>query len=244
VASSAMRVGGNDHLVELNEVHDVVLESDDQGGADMYGDPTYRGNVFRHNYWHHLGDWKQRGEESHTGQAGVRLDDAISGVMVQGNIFHRCSGGAVGFGGVQIHGGKDNMIEGNLFADCRAAVSFTRWGEKRWREFVAKSLDDRSIDRDLYLERYPPLRQLAENANVNTVRGNVALRCEELMLRMPARTVVEGNREMKEAVEMGEGSDGRLAWDGAVAERLGLSDIPFNEIGLYTDAYRSEALPQ
>jgi len=238
VASSAMRVGGNDHLVEMNEVHDVVLESDDQGGADMFGNPTYRGNVFRHNYWHHLGNWEQQGEEAHTGQAGVRLDDAISGVLVQGNVFHRCSGGAVGFGGVQIHGGKDNVIEGNLFADCRVAVSFTRWGEKRWREFVKASLDDRAIDWELYSERYPALKRLAEDADVNTVRGNVTVRCDELLLRTPAGTVVEGNREVKGAAGMRERVAGRLAWDAEAAGKLGMSGIPFEEIGLYPDAYR------
>ena len=47
VLSSAIRLNGNDHLVELNDVHDVVTESDDQGGCDMYGNATYRGNVFR-----------------------------------------------------------------------------------------------------------------------------------------------------------------------------------------------------
>ena len=34
-----MRLEGNDHLVEFNEVYRVVSESDDQGGVDMFGDP-------------------------------------------------------------------------------------------------------------------------------------------------------------------------------------------------------------
>lgn len=241
VASSAMRVGGNDHLVELNEVHHVVLESDDQGGVDMWGNATFRGNVYRHNYWHHMGNWEGEGEEAHTGQAGVRLDDAISGVLVEGNVFHRCSAGAVGFGGVQIHGGKDNVIEGNLFADCRAAVSFTRWGEKRWREFVANVWERPDVDRELYVERYPALRTLAEDADVNTVRGNVTLRCGGLLLRASPETVqMEGNREFGEVGALPEGEDGLLVWDSEVADRLGLGDIPFSEMGLYADGYRRE----
>jgi len=36
--SSAMRVEGNDHLIEYNWVDHVVQESDDQGGFDMFGD--------------------------------------------------------------------------------------------------------------------------------------------------------------------------------------------------------------
>ncbi len=241
VASSAMRVGGNDHLIEYNEVHDVVLESDDQGGVDMWGNSTYRGNVIRFNYWHHMGSREGLGEETHTGQAGVRLDDAISGVLVQGNVFHRCSAGAVGFGGVQIHGGKDNVIEGNLFADCRAAVSFTRWGDQRWREFVAKALEDGAVDRELYLERYPALRTLAEDADVNTVRGNVTLRCGGLLLRASEETVRGGgNRELGEAGVLPEGEGGRLVWDAEVAAGLGLGGIPFSAMGLYVDGHRRE----
>ena len=113
-----MRVGGNDHVVEYNDVYRVVLESDDQGGVDMWGDPTFRGNIFRCNYWHHIGNWRHPNEGPDCGQAGIRLDDAISGVLIYGNIFYRASSGKAGFGGVQIHGGKDNIFDNNLFVDC------------------------------------------------------------------------------------------------------------------------------
>ena len=49
--SSAMRVNGNEHLVELNVIRNVVQESDDQGGVDMFGSPLYRGVVIRWNHW-------------------------------------------------------------------------------------------------------------------------------------------------------------------------------------------------
>lgn len=35
-------------------------------------------------------------------------DDRISGMLVEGNVFDHC--GSSGFGGVQIHGGQDNMV--------------------------------------------------------------------------------------------------------------------------------------
>ena len=105
-----MRVEGNDHLIELNAIRHVVQESDDQGGLDMWGNPLYRGVVFRWNRWSDI-----RGGTL-CGAAGIRLDDMISGVSIYGNIFERC--GAVHFGGVQIHGGKDNLVDGNFFLDC------------------------------------------------------------------------------------------------------------------------------
>lgn len=242
VASSAFRVGGNDHLIELNEVHRVVLESDDQGGADLWGNATYRGIVFRHNYWHHLGNWDGRAEESPTGQAGIRLDDAISGVLIEGNVFQRCSAGRVGFGGVQIHGGKDNHLVGNLFVDCGAAVSFTAWGDRRWREFVRNALADPAIDRALYLERYPALARLADDHDVNRLYGNVALRCARLLLRSPGRQILEDNRELDDPEVLREGPDGRLVWSDADARRLGLPEIPFSRIGLYQDTHRRRPL--
>ena len=102
VSSSAFRIGGNDHLIELNEVHRVVLESDDQGAVDMWGNPTFRGIVYRHNYWRHLGNWEGTGERESAQRAAIRLDDAISGVLIEGNVFQRVCTPPTHFGAVQI----------------------------------------------------------------------------------------------------------------------------------------------
>jgi hypothetical protein len=238
VASSAMRVEGNDHLVELNEVHRVVLESDDQGAVDMFGNPTYRGNIYRYNYWHHLGNWDETGDTSHSQRGGIRLDDVICGVRVYGNVFQRCSTGRTQFGGVQIHGGKENLVEGNLFVDTAAAVSFTPWGEQRWRGAVARALDAPEIDRDLYLKRYPALARLAEGHDGNQVRSNVALRCGTLFLRQHKGVETSENRVHPEGPELREGPDGRLVWSATEAAKLGVGNIPFGEIGLVEDEWR------
>lgn len=194
-----MRVEGNDHLVELNEAFRVVVESDDQGAVDMFGNPTYRGNIYRHNYWHHLGNWTGAGEVGHTQRAGIRLDDAICGVTIVGNIFQKCTTGRTHFGGVQIHGGKENVIEGNLFVDCGAGVSFTPWGDKGWREFVAKALESSAIDRSLYLDRYPALGQLAEGHDVNLIRSNAMVRCDALFLRKTNSGAVGRKPEVRDS---------------------------------------------
>ena len=165
---------GNDHVIELNEVHHVVTETDDQGGLDMFFNPTYRGNVIRWNYWHDIGN------DRPCGQAGVRLDDSISGTLVYGNIFQRCS--RAQFGGVQIHGGKENIVDNNVFLDCPIAVSFSPWGESRWKSFLAGdrvvSATTRSVNihEPPYSTRYPALARLAENPNVNMVWRSVTFR--------------------------------------------------------------------
>ncbi len=170
IASSGMRVEGNDHLVELNVVRDVVTESDDQGGLDMWGDPTYRGNVIRFNRWERIG-----GGIHPTGQAGVRLDDAISGTLVYGNLFIDCTRGL--FGGVQLHGGKDNIIDNNRFEQCVAGISLSPWGPDGWRRFVlegmgASRLKLVDVTRPPYSTRYPELARLLEEPDRHHIWRN------------------------------------------------------------------------
>ena len=64
---AAVLFAGNDHVIELNEIYEVVRETDDQGGLDMWYNPTYRGVSIRYNFWHDIGN------ERECGQAGVRL---------------------------------------------------------------------------------------------------------------------------------------------------------------------------
>ena len=237
VRSSAIRLGGNDHRVEFNEVYDVVWESDDQGGADMFGNATYRGNVYRYNYWHHIGIGHGGGEEEPScGRAGIRLDDAISGTLVFGNVFYRCSAGQLGFGGVQIHGGKENLVANNIFADCAAAISFSPWGEARWKEFVRNALDSPEVDKSLYLRRYPRLARLADDHDVNMVSHNLVYRCKEFLRRDRGRTRSVDNFIIGEDPGFADAAHGDFRLDdGAVP---GFQPIPFEKIGLYRDALR------
>ncbi|MGO9111084.1 MAG: right-handed parallel beta-helix repeat-containing protein [Thermoguttaceae bacterium] len=231
VRSSAIRLGGNNHTVEYNEVYNVVTESDDQGGIDMWGNTTYRGNVFRYNYWHHIGNWRGTGEAPACGQCAIRLDDAICGTLIQGNIFQRCSAGKVGFGGVQIHGGKDNIVENNLFADCTAMVSCSPWDDARWRAFVKSAMNRREIDRDLYLQRYPELATLLDNANLNHVRNNRAVRCQELYRRAPKNLDATNNIRLPDA-------ELTFKPDNPLFSQPGFERIPVEEMGVYADNWR------
>ena len=239
IASSALRVGGNDHLIELNEIHHVVQESDDQGGADMWGNATYRGNIYRYNYWHHIGNQSDPSEAPPCGQAGIRLDDAISGTLVYGNVFYRASAGKLGFGGVQIHGGKDNLIENNVFVDCMAAVSFSAWGEGRWHQFTAEAMNAPEIDAALYLERYPELERLAEDHDVNTLARNLVLNCGEFIRRDSKRAILEDNVFTTTDVALTSDTGLNLQALAPLMKEHGLETIPFGEIGLY----ESEAWP-
>ena len=154
-------------------------------------------------------------------------------------MFQRASAAPTHFGDVQIHGGKDNTVEANLFVDAGAAVSFSAWGDKRWRKFVAESLDDPAIDKDLYLERYPLLARLEEDHDAALVRDNVLVRCDAMFLREHKAVEAADNREYPESDAFMTDKSERLTWSATEAEELGVAHIPFDQIGLYKDAWRS-----
>lgn len=229
--SHAIRVEGNNHYIAYNEVDHVLLETDDQGGIDIWGNPTYRGNVFRYNYFHDMGSRRP------CGQAGIRLDDAISGTVIYGNIFQRCAN--ANFGGVQIHGGKDNWIDNNIFIDCPFAVSFSSWGEKRWKEFLAGDFCQgmlKAIEPAMpkYLEEYPELKDLEKNPDVNNVWRNIVIN-GQLTLRDNGKHHVTDNWVTAEAPGFidAEANNFNLRPDAPVLDQIGFHPIPFSEIGVY-----------
>jgi len=227
--SSAMRVEGNDQLVELNNVRHVVKESDDQGGVDMFGNPLYRGVVIRWNRWSDIG------AGSHCGGAGVRLDDMISGVHVYANVFERC--GAKLFGGVQIHGGKENVIDNNLFVDCYAGISFSRWSEKRWLDSIERFLpQSRSPS---YAERYPALARLREEANRSFICRNVFARSGKTFLRDGGVQKAVVNGVTAEAVDVARVQDARFVRSAPQFRSALFDPIPVDDIGPYEHPWRA-----
>ena len=232
IASSAMRINGNDHTIEYNEMYRAVTESDDQGAVDMWGDPTYRGNVFRYNYIHDIGPLDDDEIKAHCGRAGMRFDDAISGTLVYGNIFKNCSGG--NFGAIQIHGGKENLIQNNLFYDCSAGISFTSWGEKFWMNYTKRSLGVFQRNRELYTEHYPSLNRLNDDLNENTAIQNVFLKCDRTTLRMPKVNTFQDNIENKEySGSVNPAKDNYSMSDiSEILKRIKFETIPFEKIGL------------
>lgn len=227
IPSSAMRIEGNDHLIELNDVRHVVQESDDQGGIDMFGNPLYRGVVIRWNRWNDI----VGGTEC--GAAGIRLDDMISGIVLQGNVFERC--GAVQFGGVQIHGGKENVVDGNVFINCHAGVSFSRWGEDRWLKSIEPFMEQAA--QEPYASRYPDLARLKSEPNVNFFSRNALFGCKQVFLR-------DGGVARSALMLVSDGSEAGDLLAGKGAEKPALRSILFDpipvaEIGPYEHPWNS-----
>ncbi len=107
---SAVLYGGNEHVLELNEIHHVAQEPSDVGAFYTGRDWTTQGNLLRWNYIHDLG---ARGA---VGTMGIYLDDCDSGDSLVGNVFYRA--GRVAF----IGGGRDNLVENNLMVESFAVT--------------------------------------------------------------------------------------------------------------------------
>jgi hypothetical protein len=190
-----MRIEGNDHVVERNRIHDVVLESDDQGAIDLWGDPSYRRCIFRHNTFKDIGG----AGATACGRAGIRLDDAISGMFIYGNTFIDSARG--NFGGVQIHGGNNNVVYANRFIDCGIGVSFGPWGRERWLEriernpeYVEKIRKRVDVFAPPYSTRYPELPRLREDYDRNFIWGNTMIRCAKPLANPPVQVESLWNR--------------------------------------------------
>ncbi|MEM9238009.1 MAG: right-handed parallel beta-helix repeat-containing protein, partial [Verrucomicrobiota bacterium] len=104
----AVTVSGNDHLLELNELFNIGYEEGDgaaiYSGADLAG----YGNVYRHNFLHHL----IRTPDKRLGRAGIMLDDHQAGGTIEGNVFFKSCTAAV-----QINCGAGNIVRNNVFLE-------------------------------------------------------------------------------------------------------------------------------
>lgn len=228
-SSSALRTEGNEFLVEYSRFSNLVDESDDQGGIDVFYNPSYRGNVIRYNRWENIVGG------THCGAAAIRLDDMISGFTIFGNVFVHC--GSALFGAVQIHGGKDNLVENNVFIDCHAAASFSNWGDRYTRAFTdpessdyavmqTKLHEEVEIDSPLWRQRYPALENIAKNPDENRVRNNLAVNCQTLFLRAGGSLILENN-----VSEQADSISEEQVLSAENLEKHGLEPIPAQKIG-------------
>ncbi|NUM52632.1 MAG: right-handed parallel beta-helix repeat-containing protein [Candidatus Hydrogenedentes bacterium] len=163
----AIGLGGNDHIIEYNEIHHVCMETHDAGAFYMGRDWTQRGNIVRYNFMHELG---------HGDVQAVYLDDWTSGVMVYGNI---CQGARRG---VLVGGGRDNTIENNIFIDCGTGVHIDQRGigwAKNYFNGETTTLFDRmkDVNGDLppYTDKYPELKTLLTDEPA-LAKGNKVVR--------------------------------------------------------------------
>lgn len=183
---NAILYNGNEHLIELNEIHHVVMETGDSGAIYTGRDWTSQGNVLRHNFIHDLGGDAVAG--SHT--MGIYLDDCDSGDALEGNVFYK-AGCALMLGG-----GRDNAIRNNLVIDCTIGLHFDARGlsRKEWNDpkypswMLEKKALDLNYQRPPWSKKYPSLAKIMSDSPKeplhNIICGNVFINPSETVLHL------------------------------------------------------------
>ena len=105
--------GGNDHLIELNELHHLCQSTNDAGAIYSGRDWGARGNVILYNFIHDVTDW-----QGLTAIHGVYLDDTLAGPRVEGNVLYRIAGAGIRHGG-----GRDVVMVNNVIVKNGRALS-------------------------------------------------------------------------------------------------------------------------
>ena len=105
------------------------------------------------------------------------------------------------FGGVQIHGGNNNVVYANRFIDCGIGVSFSPWGRERWLEriernpeYVEKIRQRVDVFAPPHSTRYPELARLREDFDRNFIWGNTMIRCAQPLANPPIQVESLWNR--------------------------------------------------
>jgi hypothetical protein len=156
----AMGLGGNDHVIEFNEIHSVCYESNDAGAIYSGRNWTMRGNVIRHNYMHDVSGFGARGA------VGVYLDDMFSSADIIGNVFYKVHRAAF------IGGGRHCTVANNIFVDCTPALhvdaralGWAHYHADQWLEEAESegTISKIAYDKPPYSERYPKLARILED---------------------------------------------------------------------------------
>ena len=245
----ALSAGGNDHVIEYNEIHNVVYESGDAGAFYVGRDWTQRGTILRHNYWHHIAG----ATGTHHGGMTIYLDDQHSGHIIHGNLFERCSRA------VFIGGGDDNIVTNNVFIDCSPAAHIDNRGmgwQKQFTEDPKSSLHTTlramPYTSTLWRDRYPTLVTILDDEpgipKRNVFRRNISAggRWDDIHQGTKKHQTVKDNLVFDKEphwVRLVKGDRGqpvRLAFENpkSVAE-IGFETLPLEKMGVYEDERRA-----
>ncbi|MBI5383562.1 MAG: right-handed parallel beta-helix repeat-containing protein [Verrucomicrobia bacterium] len=243
----ALAAGGNDHIVEFNEIHNVVEESGDAGAYYVGRDWTQRGNILRYNYWHDI-----LGSSSYGGMT-IYLDDQHCGHTIHGNLFERC------MQSVFIGGGDDNVVTNNVFLGCWKSAHLDNRG-MNWQKpatddpkgELRRYLHAMPYSNDLWRVRYPQLVNVLDDdpgvPKRNVFAGNISAggKWEDISKSIRQFQTVTNNLAFdddKDWARLSKDAAGRpvrLGFkDPAAVQAIGFAPLPLEKMGLYADERRA-----
>ena len=198
---SAIFFSGNDHLIENNVIFSVATETSDAGAIYVGRDFTVQGNEIRGNLLRDIQPYAPNREVK-----GVYIDDQASGIAVRNNIFARVQQP------VFIGGGRDNVVEYNLFYHSSPALHLDARGVEGQKAqtidpagTLLKRLEAVPYRGALYASRFPNLPRIREDdfglPKYNAFRENTLIESSgpSVAERAQAGIAIGGNRTLDES---------------------------------------------
>jgi hypothetical protein len=232
----AIAFSGNDHVIEFNEIHSVVYESNDAGVMYAGYNPTMRGHEIRYNYIHHIYGYQSRG------CVGVYLDDMFCSAHIFGNVFYQVPRAAF------IGGGRDSTIENNIFVDCKPAIHIDAralgWAAAGV-ETLRKRLREMPYDQEPWRSRFPQLLKYLDDEPAvpkgNLVTRNVCVggRWDEVEKKAQPHVRFENNLVDADPHFVDAPPKNFQLRPDSPAWKMGFQKIPTEKIGLYPSEDRA-----
>lgn len=239
--SSAIGFAGFNFLVEYNEFRNCCNEIDDYGVIYAWGNPTWRGNIWRFNKFSHCGGGYTQGwvQNRYFGTSAFRFDDAVSGQTVYGNVFTHFDLWGTSAGVMGNNSGRDNIHDNNLVTDSRGLnYGYFDGGNHMYKQGLPNGVSP------AHLTAFPELANLSDGKGQNFIWRSTLLRVSAAGTNAKnstyadnewgawqyiANTITGTDPGLVDGVELKKTIDPALFWN------LGMRAIPVDEIGLYDD---------
>ena len=144
----ALSFGGNDHVIEYNDIYNCLTDNaGDAGVIYTGGSLAVMGTVVRKNYIH----------DSNSGLGGVYWDNWLSGQIVDGNVFENIDRALL------IHGGVCNAFKNNIVINALYGAQVRGRARMQAKTITYKNSSGQSITEDVKFNMWDTAPLLREN---------------------------------------------------------------------------------
>ena len=177
----AIRIHGNDHVIEYNKIHNVLKTISDGGAIYLGRDPSEVGNSIRYNFIYNI---KNPHSYDMYGFCAIYFDDGAIYNEVHGNYFYDIvQKGPFFFSTIHWNGGGETSVSNNVFIDCFPGPDLNSYDnsyekmhnqEPHKTRVSTKDMNDlRGVDvtSEVWKEKYPYLYDAYVNDYIHSIKN-------------------------------------------------------------------------
>ena len=142
------------------------------------------------------------------------------------------------FAAITIHGGKDNVVENNIFANCPSAVKVFRFEGEYWLNRMAeqKTKDQLfktvNIKSKAYQQAYPELKKdIMSKDIVNTVKDNLVVNCNVFLPNDYDKLIKKNNHQLFAFTPL------KSLMNAENLKKYGLQPVYFEQVGVQKNIF-------